>query len=96
MERMLEKDIGSAARLGVGAGFGGEWVASAFIMEGSDVPFVEEEGAVAAACLGPGEVMCESRLGGLWEPVGRFGCECERGLVGRRLLKDEVLARGDG
>lgn len=43
-----------------GAGFGGEWVASVFIMEGSDVPFVEEEGAVAAACLEPGEVMCEA------------------------------------
>jgi hypothetical protein len=65
------------------------------MMGGSEVPFVEEECVVAAACLELGEVMCECRLGGLWEPVGRLGCECERGLVGRRLLKDEALARGD-
>lgn len=78
------------------AGFGGDGAAkSVFMMGASEVPLVAC--VAAGACLDTGEVMWEWRLGGLWEPAARLGCECERdrGLVGRR-VKDEALSRGDG
>jgi hypothetical protein len=40
-----------------------------------------------AACLRLGEVMCAGGPGGLREPAGAFGWECDRGLRDR--LKDD-------
>jgi hypothetical protein len=89
LERMLEKDMGSAERLGVlveaAAGFGVEGAAcSVLTRDGSpELPFVVALILAALlACLAEGEVMRLCRVGGLMEPAG-FGCECDNGLRGR-------------
>jgi len=85
---MLEKDIGSAARLGVFEDLEGDDAARSPLTKGAsaeppfDVPLFG-----VPACLRFGEVICDALLGGLMGSAG-LGCEWESGLRGRPLPND--------
>jgi hypothetical protein len=65
--------------LDAGAGFGGDGAARSVM----PAPLEREPILGVRACLELGEAMCEWWLGGLSEPAGGFGCECDSGLRGR-------------
>jgi hypothetical protein len=77
-----------------GAGFDGDEAPTSDLamFEGED-PLVFE--FIVDACRSLGDVMCAWRLGGLWEPAGKGGCECESGLRGRLNDDDGRLLPGD-